>query len=96
MLQRVLEEIEQSQEPLNLADLARRMGIEQSALEGMIEYWVRRGRLKDDRHSAEEAYILCSGRVCGTGSSCPGPQECPFIITAPRTFSLTPPPDPEE
>jgi len=68
-----------------LNDLGRKLGVEQSALEGMIDYWVRKGRLQDDE--AVNAAI-CNSGACSSGVSCPGPQGCPFVVKMPRTFSL--------
>ena len=47
MLSLILEEIESNQGPLNLKEITRKLGIEQSALDGMIQLLVRTGRLKD-------------------------------------------------
>lgn len=80
MLQQVLHAFEEAREPLNLAELAGQLGVEPGALEGMIGYWVRKGRLKDASASA-----LCSSGACG--SSC-HPQGCPFVAKMPRTFTL--------
>ena len=48
MLSQVLYEISNSKEPLSLAVLSRKLGIESGALEGMLAYWVSRGRLLSD------------------------------------------------
>ena len=88
MLQRVLREIEASQGTVSLNDLAHKLGIERSALAGMIEFWIRKGRLKvDDWEELEAICGMCSGAACG--GSYPGPQGCPFVMKMPRTFSLT-------
>ncbi len=85
MLQQVLREFEHAREPLNLRDLAHKLGVERSALEGMIDYWIRKGRLKDD-----SAQTVCSS--CGSGSACGSePQGCPFVGKMPRTISLVTP-----
>jgi hypothetical protein len=87
MLQRVLREIEASQGTINLNDLAHKLGVERSALAGMIEFWIRKGRLKVDDWEFETVCGTCSGAACG--GSYPGPQGCPFVMKMPRTFSLT-------
>jgi hypothetical protein len=46
MLKQVLEEFEKSDGVLSLEEMAARLGVERSALEGMIEFWVRKGRLR--------------------------------------------------
>ncbi len=86
MLHRILQEIEAVQGTINLSELAQRLDIEQSALEGMIAFWVRKGRLKLHEPTADK----CGEVSCGGG--CPDPEEvggCPFVIKLPRTYSLT-------
>ena len=46
MLSDVLSAIREAGRPMCLADLSRDLGIEQSALEGMLETLVARGRLR--------------------------------------------------
>jgi hypothetical protein len=87
MLRRVLQELESAQSPLDLNELSRKLGLERSALDGMIEFWVRKGRLKDDARQNEQIFATCGGGSCG--GTCPGPQGCPYILKMPRTFSLT-------
>ena len=82
MLHQVLQAIESAQGSIDINELSRKLSIERSALEGMIQYWVRKGRLKDDSQPA----------ACGTGAcgaSCPGPKGCPFIIKLPQTYTLS-------
>jgi hypothetical protein len=49
--------------PLSLAQMARDFEVEQSALEGMIDFWVRKGKLR------ESAYTNCAD--CGISHACP-------------------------
>ena len=88
MLRQVLRELESAQGPVNMNDLSRELGVERSALEGMIAYLVQKGRLQDDDKIAEASMALCDSGSCG--AACPGPQGCPFVIKMPRTFSLIP------
>jgi hypothetical protein len=87
MLQQVLTEIQQADGPITVNELSRKLGLERSALQGMIEFWVRKGRLRDDDAlAADEA-------VCDTGScgdSCHGLAACPFTAKMPRSYSLPP------
>ena len=46
MLFRILKEFKKTNEPLDLNDLGRRLGVERSALEGMLELLVRQGKLR--------------------------------------------------
>ena len=47
MLSRILKEFEGAEGPLDLNELSRRLGVERSALDGMLEYLVRKGRLRE-------------------------------------------------
>lgn len=82
MLHQVLREIEQATGPLSLADLARKLKVDQGTLEGMITFWVRKGRIVasqvDGQHCATGG---CTGCASNSGS-------CPFAGSAPRTFAL--------
>ncbi|NJK82203.1 MAG: hypothetical protein HC893_10485 [Chloroflexaceae bacterium] len=82
MLQQVLHEIEQAREPLSLNDLARRLEIDPGTLDGMLTFWVRKGRIvvRDGDEST-----CTTGSGCG---SCASTVGCPFAGKAPRTFML--------
>jgi len=86
MLHQVLRELESAGGPMNLNELGRKLGVERSALAGMIDYWVRKGRLQDNDLVMDAA--VCNSSACSAGVSCPGPQGCPFVMKMPRTFSL--------
>jgi predicted transcriptional regulator len=47
MLKRILEKLCGSTEPMNLSELSRELGIERSALDGMLLQLVRQGKLKE-------------------------------------------------
>lgn len=87
MLHRVLEAVEASSGGTDLRTLSRELGIERSALEGMIEFWVRKGRLVDFRDDVggQDA----EGDTCAEcGPSCYGAGTCPFVVAAPRSVSV--------
>lgn len=86
MLRQVLQEIKAAPSTVNLNALARKLGVERSALEGMIQFWVRKGRLQDDDQAAAAALQVCASGSCGPG--CVGAQGCPFIVNLPRTYSV--------
>ena len=52
MLSRIVEEFRNAQGPLTLVDVSRRLGTERTALDGMIQLLVRKGRLRELRVSA--------------------------------------------
>jgi DNA-binding IclR family transcriptional regulator len=83
MLQLILQEIESAGGTVNLADLSRRLDVDPGALEGMLEFWVRKGRLRRSLQGNE----FCSTSLTCAGS-CGGAQGCPFVIRMPHTFSL--------
>ena len=87
MLNHVLETIKKSEGSLSLAELGRELGVEQSALEGMISFWVRKGKI---RVEGEHPVAGTDHAACGTSSCGPdcNPQGCPFIVKLPRTFTI--------
>lgn len=87
ILQQVLQELEATKGSIKLADLARKLDVEPGALKGMIEFWVRKGRLKNDVPENEAISGACLTGSCG--GSCPGPQGCPFVMKMPQTYTLT-------
>ena len=85
MLYQVLEEIEQARGPVLVKDLGQRLNIDPGVLMGMIEFWVRKGRLRDDVAVAEEGFT-CAGGACG--AHCSGVTECASVAKMPKTFSI--------
>ena len=89
MLNQVLHEIENTRGTVNLSDLSRKLGIERSALDGMMAFWVRKGRLRDDDADLAAAVAVmptCASASCG--GSCPGMAACPFVAKMPKTYSI--------
>jgi hypothetical protein len=84
VLTQVLQELESAQGPVSLDDLSRKLGVERTALEGMIAFWVRKGRLKEDYAAVLQG--LCPGAECD--STCPGAESCRWVTNLPRSFSL--------
>jgi hypothetical protein len=88
MLQQVLQEVKSAQGPINLNELAHKLGVERSALDGMIQFWVRKGRLKDDDLQPDVSPDTEHCPSCHIGATCSGPKSCPFVMTMPKTYSL--------
>lgn len=86
MISQVIREIKKSGGTISLDELNRRLGIERSALEGMLEYCVRRGILRSD--NAENGEFGCGETHGGCGSSCAGYQGCPFVVNMPKMYEL--------
>jgi len=78
MLHQVLDAFKAAQGPLSLDELARRLEIDRGALEGMIDFWVRKGRLIETGGLAEDC-VTCHGR-----------QGCPFVVPQPKSYALSP------
>jgi hypothetical protein len=86
MLGRVLRELQDGRGTLRLEDLARRMEMEPSALKGLVDFWVRKGRLTLAADEAAQS-AACTG-ACG--SACPGEAQCVFVARMPAIYSVTP------
>ena len=80
MLNRVLHEIENAQGTMTVRELSRKLAIEANALEGMLQFWVRKGRIQDDDAVASHED--------NCGATCSGLAECAFVAKMPRSFSL--------
>lgn len=70
-LRDVLEAFEEGK-PLSLAQMARHLNVQPSALEGMIEFWVRKGKLR-----------LASYSSCG---DCGSSHHCPVGVNLPKRY----------
>jgi hypothetical protein len=81
MLYQILEALEAANGLVSLNELSRQLQIEPGALEGMIAFWVRKGRLKDTAVSG------CAGsrRGCTCGAY---PKGCVFSTAGPRVIVL--------
>ena len=96
MLRLLIHELEQARIPMSLNELSRKLGIEQSALQGMIEHLVRTGRVHDDLAQSPTQTLTQSPTTClPTNSrtsaycaSCAGVQGCPFVTRLPRTLTV--------
>lgn len=93
MLRKVLHEVESARTSLDLNELSRRLDVDRSVLDGMIQFWVRKGRLVDNAASAGQATAACAAHGCG---GCGGGQGCPFPVQMPRTISLKSPASQDE
>jgi len=65
MLSQIIGEFRKSSGPLDLNELSRRLGVERSALEGMLQLLVRQGKLREVG-SDTEACTHCAGRLSCT------------------------------
>jgi hypothetical protein len=86
MLYQVLEEIEQARGPVLINELSRKLNLDPGVLRGMIQFWVRKGRLCDDDALAGEGQVCAGG---GCGDSCSGMANCSFVAKMPKTYSVS-------
>jgi len=77
----VLREFENARGDITLAELARHLGVERSALDGMIQLLVRKGRLREVG-GAEGSCTGCGLRPgCRAGSSDGPAAACYELVT---------------
>ncbi len=66
MLSQIIKELETAGGAIDLNELSRRLGVQRSALDGMIETLVRKGRLREVE--VGEIPSMCAS--CGQRSGC--------------------------
>ncbi|MBC8507302.1 MAG: hypothetical protein ISR58_04395 [Anaerolineales bacterium] len=81
MLYQVLHEIEKADGSITLNDLSIKLGVDRNALEGMLQFWVQKGRIQDDS-------TTCDDVVCSCGPSFISSVDCTFIAKMPKTYSV--------
>lgn len=88
MLFELLRLIEATSGPISLGDLQRQLAVDSTTLEGMIQFWVRKGRLHVNGRSESVCAASCADAGCSCGS-CSGIEGCPFIARLPIAYELT-------
>ena len=86
MLHAILHEIQTTSQPVTLRELSRKLNVQPTALEGMIAFWVRKGRLVVDEGLGRASEIRVCGKTCLR--SCPGPSRCPLVSAPLTTYTL--------
>ncbi|MDX1412736.1 MAG: FeoC-like transcriptional regulator [Candidatus Promineifilaceae bacterium] len=81
----MLDEIEKAHGPILVGDLGRKLDIDPGVLEGMIEFWIRKGRLCDDDAILENG-LACAPNGCS--DHCAGSGGCAFTVKLPKTYSI--------
>lgn len=74
-LRQVLTVFETINRPLSLPQIAYQLDVSPERLEGMIQHWVRKGKIRE------------SGSVTECGS-CGQKGACPFVMPMPRSYEL--------
>lgn len=89
VLDRLAGEIRSTRGPVRLEELADRIGIQASALSGMLRTLERKGVLMMPMATAPDDGVACSA-ACG--ASCAGLEACPFIadVRSPRPVVVLP------
>jgi len=87
MLREVLNEIKATSGSIDLNQLARKLNLDRQTLDGMIEFWVRKGKLQDIQKANNEALACFSGGG-GACHSC-NPTTCAHTGQIPRSFTIT-------
>ncbi|MGI9642055.1 MAG: FeoC-like transcriptional regulator [Acidimicrobiia bacterium] len=84
ILDHLLAELRAAKGPISTSDLARRLEVSESALDGMMSVLVATGQLRGDEPQGDT--YACSGVACGT--KCVGLEDCAFIVSVPSTVAL--------
>ena len=82
LLRQVLDHFENSQKPLRLTVLAEELNISDGMLNEMIQYWVKKGKLREISIDSGVCY------KCGTQS------VCPLVVSMPRMYEIVTDDDP--
>ena len=75
-LRQVLNYFEGSHTALRLSTLAKELDISEAMLAEMIQYWVKKGKLRE---------VNLDGGNC---TQCHIESSCPFVVTMPRMYEL--------
>ena len=76
MLREIIQMFEQNERPGTLKEMAARLNVQDSVLEGMLDMLVRKGTL-----------IEIGGEI-NTCRSCGGAKGCPYIVNQPKSYML--------
>ena len=70
---------------MTLTALSQKLDIEQSALEGMLAYWVNKGHLKQDHQTSETSDQGHTTSCCET--ACSETANCVFLPKVPKVYT---------
>lgn len=73
-LRQVLEVFDETTGALSVGQLARQLHMPPSIVQQMLDYWVRKGELRDTSHATQN----CAS--CGVRSG------CPFVMALPKQY----------
>lgn len=87
MLRQILKEFETASGPVSINALSRKLGVDRATLELMLDYWVRQGRLQDNKQFVMDGEASCSAKG-SCGAKCQGVQGCSFLASMPKAYTL--------
>lgn len=90
MLRELLRIVESAGGAISLTELSRRLGVDAAALDGMLDFWVRKGRLRLDTASGMACAATDGDKAVGMCGSCSGATGCPFMARLPRAYRVIP------
>jgi hypothetical protein len=70
VLSKILEELRNFNGVMSLSELSRRLGVERSALDGMMETLIRQGKIKELSCPAAACSGCCGRSLCDRASNC--------------------------
>lgn len=91
MLYQLLYEIKSAPGPLNLAELAERLNVEPAALNGMIDFLVKKGRLHRDEITCAADHANSACGACACSANCMLAGKIPPTYTFPAKSHFYPP-----
>jgi hypothetical protein len=90
MFAKILAEFDRVNTPLSVEGLSRRLNIQKSALEGMLQTLVRYGKIKLSDTAGDQkdscGSLICAG--CGAASRCPFAGKIPVTYTKVKNSSV--------
>ncbi|MBN1536349.1 MAG: hypothetical protein JW908_06420 [Anaerolineales bacterium] len=84
MISKILKEMENTAKPVSLRFLCRKLELEESALEGMMQLLVQKGVVRDSSRCMDELQKNHSIPQCGGCTV----SNCPIAQNLPKTYSL--------
>lgn len=88
ILDRLMTEVHDTRGSMSSNELAHRLGVTASALDGMIEVLTARGHLIVDSPPFGDGTPPCAGTACT--AACSGFEGCPFVAAVPQPRRLVP------
>ncbi len=85
MLYQLLTVMNNKNKPISLEGLSEELGMEKSALEGMLDLLVRKGKLRYSDLGQVPQEGSCAGGAC---MACGKAGSCPFVGKMPHVYEM--------